>query len=429
MSVEATASSSPRRRDDNDPVNTFTASGLAAINWELPGAEQQYLIHPDPKNKHITFEACVENNASKPLSFFRLRIPVRLKQKDIAFYIHIPPNHILSLDWSLQSEATAPVRAKLNSNITCLRFSLLKPAQLIVPNQEILQPSRSLSANIIKALKSLATAHAIAVYLQHTTLSKPRLESIAEVVHSGQSQPVPRYCDLHRLYEGLGGRTLLLVDENENANGVSTNLEAAPEFQGDSPPSYDEIGPGPPIPHVTSSTPWPEDSSKGQGKRHRHSRGDSTDSGDSPSSGPNKRGPIHNDPRHAEKAADQGNRLYELADRLFTELANTKEVVARQEVIIKELKDKIDKLQDQAKAQQEEFAVLEGRQDKVDVAVLDLDTTVTQHGDSLAELEDNVAVLQDCCDEFSSGRGHELEEMKDELRSEVMNRLRTALES
>ncbi|ORY62629.1 uncharacterized protein BCR38DRAFT_244210 [Pseudomassariella vexata] len=425
MSTQATTSPSSSRID-NDHSNTFTASGKAVVDWETPGAEYQCLVHPDPRNRHITFEACLENDMSQRLSFFRLRVPVRHKHlQDIVLYIHIPPDHIASIDWTLQYDAADPVRTKLSSDITRLRFNLHKPVQLIVPDREPLEPKKPAAACVIRALESLATALSVSVYLEHTTLSKARLQSIADAVQSGYSRPVPRYRDLHRLYKGIGGKSLVLVDEND----VSTDSEVGPSVQVDSPPSYDEIGPGPPMPPLALDSPRGAGADRAQGKRYRQCSGASTQNDDSLSSRPSKRGALDKGSGLAEAAADEDNVLPPWAHRLFAELAEVKECVVRQSEIIKDLQDEVVKLRTQEKTREDEYAVLEQRVDKTEMTVADLDATVTQHGESLADSEDNFTALWECCDEFSRRRSPELEDMREELRADVMARLRNALAS
>ncbi|ETS74531.1 hypothetical protein PFICI_14397 [Pestalotiopsis fici W106-1] len=447
MSAETDAlspsSPPPICRIEDTHVSNFTVSGKAIVRWELDGVQNdQYLFHPDPKNRSITFEVCVENDASQLLAFFRLRVPVRLKQKDTILYIHIPPDHIASLSWSLQCEASSSVQAKLSSSITSLHFNLSQPAHLIVPAQwTVLHPRRALSADIIKALESLATSRRLTIYLEHATLSKSRLQAITNIVQSRSSRPVPSYCHLHRLYEGTGGKRHLPIDENN----VSTDSEAAPETQGESPPAYNEIGPGPPMPPTTPDCPWAINSAKGHGKRHRQSGSADTDGGESesPSNRPSKRGSGEQDSGSAARSTGDGNDLLQLCQRLFVELADVKQVAARQEKTIQELQDKVAILEEQARAredkvsrlqaeartQQDDILVLEQRLDKGDAAVVDLDATVVQHDDTLAELEQSVAALQEYCDDFAVRRVPEMDELRDELRAEVMGRLRSALES
>ncbi|KAF7520365.1 hypothetical protein G7054_g12795 [Neopestalotiopsis clavispora] len=441
LSPPSPSSPPPTSRMEMTDVSNFSVSGKAAVHWELAGAQdRQYLIHPDPKNRFITFEVCVDHNASQLLAFFRLRVPVRLKQKDTVLYIHIPPDHIASLSWATECEASSDVQAKLSSNITSLRFSLHQPAHLIVPSQwTVLHPRRTLSADIIKVLESLATSCSLTVYLEHTILSKSRLQALVHVIQSGLSKPVPSYSHLHRLYEGTGGKRYLPVDEST----VSTDSEAALSTHGESPPAYNDIGPGPPMPPSTSDGPWVAESVKGPGKRHRHSGSASIDGGESPSNRPTKRGPGGKDSGPAEKSTVEGSDLLQLCQQLFVEFADVKQVASRHEKTIQELQDKValleaqarvredklNRLQAEVKTQQDDLVVIEQRIDKGDVAVVDLDAAVTQHDDTLAELEHNVAALQEHCEDFALRRVPEMDELRDELRAEVMGRLRSALES
>ncbi|KAK8138589.1 hypothetical protein PG984_001969 [Apiospora sp. TS-2023a] len=292
----------------------------------------------------------------------------------IVLYIHIPPNHISSFEWTHGYDGADPaIQSKLGSNLTRLKFHLKEPVQVIVPGQVPLKPKKPATDTVVKALESMATALGITVYLEHTTLSKARLDSIAELIQSGLSRPVPRYGDLHRLYKGMGGSILPTVANPERPDSEVTGLA-----QADSPPSYDEIGPGPPMPPVGSG---------------------------------------------CVKEPDLRKRP------LFVELAELKGVVATQERVIQDLQHKLVKLEGQAKSQDDESAVLQRRMDEADVAIVDLDATATQQGESLCELEDTLASLQDDWDSTAGRRAPELELVKEELRAEVMNRLRTALDS
>lgn len=110
--------------------NHFIASGKAVVEWEAPLVGTQHLLHPDPRNRHITFEACVEKNDTHCLSFFRLRVPVvHMHLHAIVLYIHIPPHYISSFEWTAGYDAAKPaVQSKLGSNLTRLQFHLKEPA-------------------------------------------------------------------------------------------------------------------------------------------------------------------------------------------------------------------------------------------------------------------------------------------------------------
>ncbi|KAK8049589.1 hypothetical protein PG994_011319 [Apiospora phragmitis] len=426
---------SPSSQKLTDHINHFTASGKAAVEWGGPGVGSQCLVHPDPRNRHITFEACLEQDGPQYFSFFRLRVPVmHMHLHAIVLYIHIPPNHISSLEWTFGDTTVNPaVQSKLGSNLTHLRFHLKEPAQVIVPDQVPLKPKKPATATILKALGSLTTALDITIYLEHTTLSKARLGSIAGAIQPGLSRPVARYGDLHRLYQGMGGSILSAAAKPDNADS-----DIAAPAQAESPPSYDEIGPGPPMPPVAPGCVKEPDSRKRPYKRRRQCSASSTQTDDDSPLSTHMPGALWKNQvcRSAKGDAmasmgrlDDGEALPTWAQNLFTELAELKGVVSMQERVIQDLQLKLVTLEDQAATQDNEQAVLQRRMDEADVAIVDLDATATQQGECLSELEDGLASLQEDWESLSGRRAPELEQVKEELRAEVMSRLRNALES
>ncbi|KAK8095695.1 uncharacterized protein PG998_002326 [Apiospora kogelbergensis] len=411
-----------------DHTNHFNTSGKAVIEWEAPGVGSQCLVHPDPRNRHLTFEVCLEKDGPQCFSFFRLRVPVtHMHLHAIVLYIHIPPSHISSIEWTFDDDTVnSDVQSKLGNNLTRLRFHLKKPAQVIVPDQVPLTPKKPATGAIFKALESLATALSMTVYLEHTTLSKARLASISEVIQSGLCRSVSRYGDLHRLYQGMGGSILPLV-----ANLNNPDSEVHVSAQAESPPSYYEIGPGPPMPPVALGPGKETDSEKRPCKRRRQCSGSSTQSDDASSSThmpvalPNK---AKGEAMASMGALDDDGFLPPWAHSVFAELAELRGVVTMQEKVIQGLQQKVMTLESQAKAQDDEHAVLQGRMDQTDVAIVELDATSTQQGESLAELEDGLASLQEDWDSLSGRRVPEMDQMREELRVEIMGRLKNAME-
>ncbi|KAK7951414.1 uncharacterized protein PG986_007142 [Apiospora aurea] len=267
------------------------------------------------------------------------------------------PHHISSLEWTFGDATANPVaQSKLGGNLTRLQLRLNEPAQVIVPDQVPLKPKKPATATVVKALESLTTALDLTIYLEHTTLSKARLGSLAEAIRSGLSRPVARYGDLHRLYKGMGGSILPVIANPDNA--VS---DVPAPARADSPPSYDEIGPGPPMPPLA--------------------------------------------PGHA-KAPDLRKRPYKRRRRQCSA----------------------------SSTQTDDDTALPThmpgrRMDEADVAIVDLDATAAQQGECLSELEDSLASLQEDWESLSGRHAPELEQVKEELRAEVMSRLRNALDS
>lgn len=231
--------------DANATEACFEARGPAVVSWRTQGSDTPRYLNPDPASKRVVLEVCLDRAAC----LFRLRVPVRLKSLDNTYlYFHIPPDHVASLEWTVDSDAPGLVRQKLNGSVTCLRFCLRTPGQLVVPAQEALRPKKPATARAIEALSSLAVVDALSVHVEHTVLSKQRLELLDAAVKSGSSSPPARLLDLRSLYNGKGGKYLgLPVDEN----AISTASEDAASIGAvDSPPLYDEAGPGPPMPPI-----------------------------------------------------------------------------------------------------------------------------------------------------------------------------------
>lgn len=442
----------PSADTPTDFNNHFTASGKAVVEWESPGLEPQCLVHPDPRTRHIVFEACLEKDGSQCFAFFRLRIPVRhMHLHDIVLYIHIPPDHISSFEWTFGYDAAKPaVQSKLSNDPTRLCFHLQKPVQVIVPDQVPLKSKKPATAAIIQALESLTMASIFSVYLEHTTLSKPRLCSIAEAIKSGLSRPVPRYGHLHRLYKGMGG-TILSLDATQPHvvagpsgpppsgavhQGTTDSEVPEPPTRADSPPSYDGIGDGPPMPPVEN----PE-TSKRQRKRRRQCSASSTQSDeDVLSPRPMKWTGVQSPGLANEKAttsasaptgslATTDNTLFvpPWAQSLLADVAVLKGTIAKQQVMIQDLQSQVAKLEDEAGTQEEEYAALERRMDQAEADIVDLDDTAREHGETLEALEDGIATIQEDLD--PARRASELEQMREDVRVEIMARLRGALDS
>lgn len=296
-----------------------------------------------------------------------------------------------------------------------------------MPGQVPLKPKKPATATVVKALESLTTALCVTVYLEHTTLSKARLGSIAEVIQSGLCRPVRRYGDLHRLYKGMGGSILPAAP-----NAYRPDSEVPALAQADSPPSYDEIGPGPPMPLGGSGCVKGPDVRKRQYKRRRQCSTSSTQSDDDVPVATHTPGPLLEAPVEALLPLGGlagGEALPSWAQSLVAELIQLKGVIATRERVIQDLQHKLVKLEGQAKTQDNENAALQRRMDEADVAIVDLDAIATQQGESLCELEDSLASLQEDWDSMAGRRAPELEQVKEELRAEVMHRLRSALDS
>jgi flagellar motility protein MotE (MotC chaperone) len=95
--------------------------------------------------------------------------------------------------------------------------------------------------------------------------------------------------------------------------------------------------------------------------------------------------------------------------------------------MIQDLQSQVAKLEDLARSQEEEYAALERRMDQAEADIVDLDDTAREHGVTLEALEDGLATIQEDLD--PTRRTSELEQMREDVRVEIMARLRDALDS
>ncbi|KAJ4418110.1 hypothetical protein N0V82_005773 [Gnomoniopsis sp. IMI 355080] len=201
-------------------------------------------------------------------AFFKLRRTVILKaaaSTKTPLFIFILPERIKSLD-VVELAAAEPgvggsgeeARKRLGSDIVCLRFVLTRPADLVGPKLLDLTPKNKAAGNVLDSLRSLVRQDNLTIYLPRNVLSQARLTSLCEAANKGILKSIARQADLTSLYRGKGGQILV---EDEPAVAAST--------EPDSPPSYDELGPGPP------TAPF-NDSGETSKKRRRRSSDDVT---------------------------------------------------------------------------------------------------------------------------------------------------------
>jgi uncharacterized coiled-coil protein SlyX len=383
----------------------FDARGRSVVSWIPQGSDTPRYINPDPANKRVMLEVCLDRTAC----LFRLRVPVRLKSLDNAYlYFHIPPDHISSLEWTIDFDAPGLVRQQLNGSITRLHFRLRTPGQLIVPAQEALQPKKPATARAIEALSSLAVVDALSVHVEHTVLSKQRLELLDAAIKSGSSSPPARLLDLRSLYNGKGGKYLALpVDEN----AISTASEDVASIGAvDSPPLYDEVGTGPPIPPILSEN---------TGKRRRRSTNNSS-SVDSPAR-PHKRA------THDGNVEDASPGVSASGPAEKSDSSATPGLLARLEALVKMQQETIQKLSDTVDGLESSMAEMQERLDKAEDKVDALDVNVCELGETVDELQDQIPDVDDKMEDIIHKKiSDEVYEQMEEKMLDVFARIRNA---
>lgn len=178
-------------------------------------------------------------------AFFKLRRTVTLKaapSTKTPLFVFIPPEQVESLE-CVEPATAEPgaagqdeeARKKLGSETICMRFGLKSPADLVGPKDLDLTPKNKASGVTLDSLRSLAHHDSLAVYFARNVVSQARLKSLCGAANNGRLKSIARQADLTSLYRGKGGQVI-----KEAGAPVAASIEP------DSPPSYDELGPGPP---------------------------------------------------------------------------------------------------------------------------------------------------------------------------------------
>ncbi|KAK7957635.1 hypothetical protein PG988_012483 [Apiospora saccharicola] len=394
-----------------------------------------HYVETDPANKQILLETHLDQSSS----FFKLRIPVRLKRLDKTFlYFHLPSHHISSLDWAtdvVDDDATDLrfVQSKLNSGsssgVTRLDFRLHTPGHLVVPAaQDSLEPKNPATAQVIDSLVFLTTALSFSFYVSHTVFSKARLQllktTICDPISPTPPQALVHLQDLRSLYNGKGGKQWKPEDIDDGIASTASE-SAASTVAVDTPPGY-----GPPPPRYDEIEQPESPQEKRQGKRPR-----SRVSSGSPSARPSKRGAwgeedIFGDektelPRASSEALFAQMEVLVRAQHQYiqqqqTHILQQQEHIKQQDTEMKRLIATTADLEQQVAAMQEQLDEAETKVENVDVGLLEL-------GEDLDEVKRSIPD----CDEIAQDLGSQIEqEVRDQLERrlhDVFNRIGNAI--
>lgn len=226
--------------DEPGPSASAADSSTSNIDFSTPAAvkwgSKDSLID-------VTFDARRLDQTND--AFFKLRRTVTLKaatSTKTPLFVFVHPERIKLLE-VVEVAAAEPgvagsgevARKRLGSDIVCLRFVLTRPADLVGPKALNLTPKNKASGNVLDSLRSLARQDNLIIYFPRNVVSQARLTSLCEAANKGILKSIVRQADLTSLYRGKGGQVLA-----EAGPAVAASTEP------DSPPSYDELGPGPP---------------------------------------------------------------------------------------------------------------------------------------------------------------------------------------
>ncbi|KAI1868863.1 hypothetical protein JX265_006842 [Neoarthrinium moseri] len=189
----------------------------------------------------------LQYHAAYNTAFFKLRASVTMKNSpspdQVSLFIFLAPEVIQTLSLSSDHpQDLGPDTVRLHFQ---LRDGQAATPTLVVPNS--INPSHvawknKQSSSIWDSLRSLARATDFDVLcrLPRRVMSEARLQSLCEALSSHGVVSTPGFANLGGLYGGRGGK--VVTDEVE--------VEAAVQPSDESPPAYQDLEPGPPMPPI-----------------------------------------------------------------------------------------------------------------------------------------------------------------------------------
>lgn len=248
------------------PKDKFQVSNVPVVlKWDDCDGDVKYLGH----RSAVTLD--IRLDVPRHTASFKLRTIASLKSlaQRVPLYLFIQPDRVASLaedDGPIQQ----PVKDGLIQTRKCaaiteilrLRFSLEHGALSAVGPAEAGSPpvpKTGPSARILDGLRSIRQATGLSIYLPHSSISPNFLDALCANAKGGKLQPV--HGEAETLYSGQGGREM---EWPADADAV----------RGESPPSYDELGPSPPPPRKRTQS---DRASLDREERPRKKASDSTD--------------------------------------------------------------------------------------------------------------------------------------------------------
>ncbi|KAK8073166.1 hypothetical protein PG996_006514 [Apiospora saccharicola] len=251
-----------------------------ALQWSETNHDSScsFLTTPDPSDARIVFESQtspVETNTDLkdgPTGvFLQLSIPLKLKGIFVhaPVHVHIHPSQIQSPAYHDDIDVPETIRAKMPGRLARFSMTLSEPVRLIIPSNtpSPLRARSRASGQVLDALRSLGRATQLSIYLTNEEASRSHLQHLCSLLAAGRGVPLPPYTETFRLFGGSGG-----CQWAEESPPPPSTLHPSAEEDHDSlpPPRYDELGPGPPMPPISTK-------SESQGtKRQRHRRSTSS---------------------------------------------------------------------------------------------------------------------------------------------------------
>lgn len=229
--------------ESGQPSVPATSSASSSIDISTPAVVAWGL---SDHLSDVTFDARRLDSINE--AFFKLRSTVTLKASaptKTPFFVFIPPERIkllqvdgLGMAGPERDNHADAARKNLGTDTVCLRFVLAKSADLVGPKTADLTPKNKASGAVLDSLRSLACQVSFAVYFARNVLSQSRLSALCKSASDAGLKSIGRQADVASLYWGKGGQVIIRRDASDDlASTASWN----------SPPSYTDLEPGPPL--------------------------------------------------------------------------------------------------------------------------------------------------------------------------------------
>ncbi|GAP90062.2 putative phosphatidylethanolamine methyltransferase [Rosellinia necatrix] len=234
----------------------------AVLTWRTSDGENKCLSH-----LNLDLHYHVRSNKA----FFKLRAAVALKShprsRTTAVFLIVHPERIRAL--VLDDSPCAPEAKTLGPETVCLHFELSRLPALVVP-KESLAPRNQASGNLLDSLREAVRQGTFSVYakIPCRRLPRQRLLALCGAASRNELRSIAAHSNISSLYSGAGGECIegdsLSLPDSTTLSAVN---ESTTEPLMENPPSYDEVGSGPPPivpnPHKRRrlSVPGPEPAS------------------------------------------------------------------------------------------------------------------------------------------------------------------------
>lgn len=190
--------------------------------------------------------ADIRLNSSRSTALFDIRVPVELKAFARTTYVHLllDPVNIKritpaqSIPESMQGLFVGSKQSNTAGQVIGLEFDMTKPSSLLGPATARI-PKTKKAREAFDRLKSLAQVAKFTLYVPSHYISNSQAQQISSMFIEGH-QLRADWPDFKRMY---GGKGAVLLDWDT----LETTTATVPD-DNTSPPSYDEIGPAPPLP-------------------------------------------------------------------------------------------------------------------------------------------------------------------------------------